>query len=404
MFSDNSRRTLIGGLPASLGKARRVTSDARRQRGLRPPDVGGPGARLIIPELAHRLACGCGSSARQPVSTRSGPRHYWRQFGVAIDEVALRFGNSGRKGKDSAVGDTPRRKGCLQPRLKGNNDMADQTDIGDGIALLVADVDGTLLTPDKALTRKAKTAVRRLSAAGIAFTLVSSRPPRGLADLVSALALKIPFAAFNGGALCHPDLRLIEAHRLPETIARPMLDLFARRGVDAWVFADGDWRLRYPEGPFVADHRRTMGFDPVTVADFTDVVARIDKIVGVSDNPSRLAALEAEARSLFSGRVTINLSQTSYLDVTDVQANKGRAVQALCTILGLAPRRVAVIGDMMNDVAMFRVAGLAVAMGQAPETVKAAADVVTTSNRNQGFADAVGQIVLPRRPALPTAS
>lgn len=183
-----------------------------------------------------------------------------------------------------------------------------------------------------------------------------------------------------------------------------MLDLFARRGVDAWVFADGDWRLRNPEGPLVADHRRTMGFEPVTVPGFTDVMGRIDKIVGVSDSPSRLAALEAEARSLFRGRVTINLSQTSYLDVTDVEANKGRAVQALCTILGLDPRRVAVIGDMMNDVSMCQVAGLAVAMGQAPEAVKAAADVVTTSNRDEGFADAVAHFILPRRPALSAAS
>ena len=282
--------------------------------------------------------------------------------------------------------------------------MAGRTNRDDGIALLVADVDGTLLTPDKAVTRKARTAVRRLSSAGIAFTLVSSRPPRGMADLVSALALKIPFAAFNGGALVHPDLRLIEAHRLPEAVARAVLELFARRGVDAWVFADGDWRLRNPDGPYVADHRRTMGFDPVTVADFTDVMGRVDKIVGVSDSPSRLAALEAEARALFPGRVTINLSQTSYLDVTDVQANKGRAVQALCAMLGLDPRRVAVIGDMMNDVAMFDVAGLAVAMGQAPDTVKAEADVVTTSNRDDGFANAVGQFVLSRRPALPAAS
>lgn len=282
--------------------------------------------------------------------------------------------------------------------------MAPRGDADEAIALLVADVDGTLLTPNKSLTQEAESAIRRLSAAGIAFTLVSSRPPRGLADLVSALALKIPFAAFNGGALCQPDLRPIEAHRLPEAVARAMLDLFARRGVDVWVFADGDWRLRNPEGPFVGDHRRTMGFDPVTVADFTDVMGRVDKLVGVSDSPTRLAALEAEVRSLFPGRVTINLSQTAYLDVTDVQANKGAAVQALCTILGVDPRRVAVIGDMMNDVAMFQVAGLAVAMGQAPDAVKAAADVVTTSNGDEGFANAVAQFVLPRGPARSAAS
>lgn len=282
----------------------------------------------------------------------------------------------------------------MVPRAHGDED----------IALLVADVDGTLVAPNKTLTRQARTAVRRLSAAGVAFTLVSSRPPRGLADLVSALALKIPFAAFNGGALCQPDLRPIEAHRLPEAVARAMLDLFARRGVEAWVFADGDWRLRNPEGPFVADHRRTMGFDPVTVADFTDVLGRIDKIVGVSDSPARLAALEAEVRSLFPRRVTINLSQAAYLDVTDVQANKGAAVQALCTILGVDLRRVAVIGDMMNDVSMFQVAGLVIAMGQAPDAVKAGADVVTTANGDEGFANAVAQFILPRRPALPAAS
>lgn len=282
--------------------------------------------------------------------------------------------------------------------------MADRTHIGDAIALLVADVDGTLLTPNKVLTRRARTAIRRLSAAGIAFSLVSSRPPRGMTDLVSALDLKIPFAAFNGGAMLDPDLRLIEAHRLPEAVARAMLDLFAGRGVEPWVFADGDWQLQNPDGPFVADHRRTMGFAPVTVADFTDVIGRVDKIVGVSDNPSRLAALEAEARSLFLGRATINLSQTSYLDVTDVLANKGGAVLALCTNLGLDLRQAAVIGDMMNDLSMFQVAGLAIAMGQAPDAVRAGADNVTTSNGEEGFANAVAQFVLPRRPALPIAS
>ena len=282
--------------------------------------------------------------------------------------------------------------------------MAARADEDEGIALLVADVDGTLLTPEKALTRRARIAVRRLSLAGIDFTLVSSRPPRGMVDLVSALALKIPFAAFNGGALLDPDQRLIEAHRLPATVARAMLDLLARRGVDAWVFADGDWRLRNPAGPFVADHRRTVGFDPVTVVDFADVMDRIDKIVGVSDSPPRLAAVEAEARAQFHGRATINLSQICYLDITHLEANKGAAVLALCAKLGLDPRRAAVIGDMMNDVAMFQVAGLAIAMGQAPDAVRAGADNVTTSNGDEGFAHAVAQFILPRRPALPVAS
>ena len=81
-----------------------------------------------------------------------------------------------------------------------------------------------------------------------------------------------------------------------------------------------------------------------------------------------------------------------------------RAVLALCAKLGLDRRRAAVIGDMMNDVPMFQVAGFAIAMGQAPDAVRAAADDVTTSNGDEGFAHAVAQFILPRRPALPVAS
>jgi len=147
----------------------------------------------------------------------------------------------------------------------------------DLIVLLVSDVDGTLVTPDKVLTAKAAAAVRRVGESGMLFTLISSRPPRGMATLVSVINLKAPFAAFNGGTLVATDGRVLESHRLSEWAARSTLDLLAERCVDAWVFADGDWRLRDPSGPNVAAHQQTVGFDPVVVRDFSDVIDRIDK-------------------------------------------------------------------------------------------------------------------------------
>jgi Cof subfamily protein (haloacid dehalogenase superfamily) len=264
------------------------------------------------------------------------------------------------------------------------------------IALLVTDVDGTLVTPEKVLTAEAAAAVRRLSDCKIGFTLISSRPPRGLSTLVSSLGLKLPFAAFNGGTLIAPDGRLLASHRLAEPAARTTLDLLAGGEVDAWVFADGDWRLRDPFGPFVADHRHTVGFDPTVVQDFEDVIDRIDKIVGVCDRPARLAEVEGQARALLTGQATINRSQAYYLDITHPEANKGSAVQSICAFLGIQPRQTAVIGDMTNDLAMFKVAGLAIAMGQAPPSVKAAADVVARSNTEDGFANAVERFVLFR--------
>lgn len=274
---------------------------------------------------------------------------------------------------------------------------------GGGIALLIADVDGTLVTPAKVLTRSAVAAVRQLDRAGIGFSLVSSRPPRGMAQMVDVLNLRLPFAAFNGGSLLEPDLTLIEAHRLAPAAARAMLDLLAVRGVDAWVYAGGDWRLRNPNGPKVGLERLALGFEPMRVDSFEDVIDRVDKIVGVLDDPARLARVEAEARRRLDGAAMIQRSQPYYLDVSHPLANKGEAIAALCRRIGADLGRTAVIGDMFNDVAMFARAGFAIAMGQSPAAVQDSADAVSRSNSEEGFAYAVRRLVLPRHAAAASA-
>jgi Cof subfamily protein (haloacid dehalogenase superfamily) len=264
------------------------------------------------------------------------------------------------------------------------------------IELLISDIDGTLVTPDKTLTPAAAAAVRALAAAGVGFTVVSSRPPRGMAAIVDALDVRLPFGAFNGGNLVLPPAKLIEAYRLPPAIARRALVMLAERRISAWVFADGDWWLGDPNGPDVARERHTVGFDPRVAEDFEAVIARIDKIVGVSDDPDLLEQVEAEAKAQIGASAAIERSQPYYLDMTAPRANKGDAVVALCAMLGLDLARTAVIGDAFNDVAMFGKAGFSIAMGQAPAAVKARADAVTASNTAEGFAHAVSALVLPR--------
>ena len=88
------------------------------------------------------------------------------------------------------------------------------------ISLVISDVDGTLVTPDKELTPASVRAARRLGENGIGFTVVSSRPPAGLRMLVEPLALRLPMGAFTGGAIVGPDLAVIEEHSIPETAAQ----------------------------------------------------------------------------------------------------------------------------------------------------------------------------------------
>jgi hypothetical protein len=268
---------------------------------------------------------------------------------------------------------------------------------GEPIRLVISDVDGTLVTTDKRLTPQAVDAVRTLQAAGVRFTLISSRPPRGMASVIEALAVREPLAAFNGGTLFAPDQSVLEAHHPDAAAARQAIARMQDEGVEVWVYAGGTWRLKDPNGLRVDHERHTIGFGPTVVRDFEDVIARIDKIVGVSDDHPLLAKLESELREALDGRAQVERSQAYYLDVTHPLANKGDGVRALCRRMGVALENTAVVGDMFNDVAMFEVAGFSVAMGQSPDEVKAAARAVSPAgNDEEGFARAVSEILLPR--------
>jgi hypothetical protein len=275
---------------------------------------------------------------------------------------------------------------------------AEQRSAAELLRLLVSDIDGTLVTPDKSLTVAALEAGRRLDAAGLGLSLVSSRPPRGMAWLVEALDIELPFAAFNGGSIVAPGGSLLAAKRLSVEAARLAIDLFEASGVAVWAFADDEWLLRDPAGHNVERERRTVRFDPTVVPDFDGVIDRIDKLVGVSDRPALLAGVERQAQDLLDGLANARLSQTYYLDVTHPEADKGHAVRALCRHIGVSLAETAVIGDQANDLAMFAVAGLSVAMGQGTAPVKAGADFVTDANTDDGFAKAVDRFILPRAP------
>jgi Cof subfamily protein (haloacid dehalogenase superfamily) len=262
------------------------------------------------------------------------------------------------------------------------------------ISALISDVDGTLVTDDKILTEATRAAVTRLHAAGITFAIISSRPPRGLRMLVEPLALTTPMAGFNGGVFVTPQLVQTRTHLLEPALARRAVELIAARGAQPWVFTVRDWLVRDANGAYVAHERRTVQFEPVVVDDFGDALDAAGKIVGVSEDFALLKKLEAEARAIFGGEASVARSQPYYLDVTHPLANKGTALLEFAKLLAIPAAEIAVIGDGGNDVAMFGQAGLAIAMGNAAPEVQAAADLVTGSNSDDGFAQAVERFIL----------
>jgi Cof subfamily protein (haloacid dehalogenase superfamily) len=262
------------------------------------------------------------------------------------------------------------------------------------IQLMLADVDGTLVTDDKVLTDRAVDAVHRLRAAGIRFAVTSGRPPRGMSMLVEPLALDTPLAAFNGGLFVTPDMSVIEQQVIPTELVEPTIELIDSFGLDAWVYRGANWDVLDLDGPHIERETWTVKFSPTLVPSFDDVTDGVAKIVGVSDDHDAVARAETAAHERFGNRVSAARSQPYYLDVTHPEANKGGVVAYLAKTFAIPPAQIATIGDMPNDVLMFRPSGLSIAMGNASADVQREANHVTTTNADEGFANAVERFVL----------
>jgi Cof subfamily protein (haloacid dehalogenase superfamily) len=262
------------------------------------------------------------------------------------------------------------------------------------IRLLLADVDGTLVTGDKVLTDRAIAAVAKLKDAGILFAVTSGRPPRGMAMLVEPLALSTPIAAFNGGLLVNADMSVIEERAVPSDLASPIFDLLTSFKLDVWLYRGAEWLVPDRKGPHVDREAWTVKFEPTVTADLRPITEGIVKIVGVSDDHAAVEAAAKAAHDQFGDHVSAARSQPYYVDVTHPDANKGAVAQYLADKYEIPPEQIATIGDMPNDVLMFARSGLSIAMGNADTEVQRAARRVTTSNEDEGFANAVERFIL----------
>ena len=267
------------------------------------------------------------------------------------------------------------------------------------ISAVISDVDGTLVADDKSLPEANRLVVAKLTEAGIAFALISSRPPRGMAAVIEALDVPLVLAGFNGGVISTAENEILEQHLLQPELARRTVQSLAGDGVDVWVFSGQEWFVQNADSPYVALEIRTVGFQPIVVNDFGAALDTVGKIVGVSQDPALLGRSEVGLRAELSDRATIVRSQRYYLDITHSLANKGAGVRSIAKHLDVPLEEIAVICDGPNDVAMFEAGGLSIAMGNAEPAVQRAANFVTGANNAAGFARAMERFILAERGA-----
>jgi Cof subfamily protein (haloacid dehalogenase superfamily) len=262
------------------------------------------------------------------------------------------------------------------------------------VALVLADVDGTLVTQEKILTEKTKDAVKRMRDKGIKFAITSGRPPLGMKMVNDALHLDTPIAGFNGGVFTKPDWTVISSKTLAPEAAKKTIEIILEHKLVAWLYTPEAWYIPDPKGPHVAREAWTVKFDAKVTNDFTPYLDKAVKIVGVSDDLAAVAKCEADCRKALGSTVSAARSQPYYLDVTHPEATKGGVVAYLSHTLKIPPEQIATLGDMPNDVLMFEKSGMSIAMGNASAEVQAQANFVSTTNEQEGFANAIDKFIL----------
>jgi Cof subfamily protein (haloacid dehalogenase superfamily) len=264
------------------------------------------------------------------------------------------------------------------------------------ISAVLADVDGTLVTSSKVLTRRAVDAIRQLRERGVLFAVTSGRPPRGMRMLVEPLEMDGPMAAFNGGIIVLPDMTVVDERALPDKLTPVIIRTIQAFGLYAWIYRSTEWYLTDPNAPHAAREESTVQFEPTLVQSYDGLLDRVVKIVGVSDDYDQVARCEAAVQHQFGKNVSAARSQRHYLDVTHPTANKGVVVERLSHYYKIPLAQVATLGDQPNDVLMFNRSGLSIAMGNASADVQRQATYVTASNEDEGFALAIEDYIMPR--------
>lgn len=260
--------------------------------------------------------------------------------------------------------------------------------------LVVSDMDGTLLPGNKVLTPRTLETIKKLHAADITLCLASARPPEGMMRYINQLNLTSVCAGFNGGVIFTPHKQIYQNITLPLPLVHELIDKLASYPVEIWLQNYKTWLVEDKTTSLVRHEQEVTDVEPVQVAHLRESAVPVSRVIAMARDPEPLSKLEQSLNDHYQGRIAAIRSNPLMLDITAPEATKGHAVKKISEIYGVSPEQIVGLGDAENDISLLKAVGLGVAMGQAPQIVKDVASFVTGSNEEDGWANAIEQLVL----------
>jgi hypothetical protein len=263
-----------------------------------------------------------------------------------------------------------------------------------GYKAVFLDMDGTLLHSDHSVSESTKATLRALTGKGIWVILVSARPLNAVLPTFHEIGIpeSYPIITLNGSYIVENEQPIFQATiDLPTTVA--VADQVRPFNATIAYYLQREW---YAEVNDVwTEHEQKIMDVQIKIAPLADLVKEwsargiaVNKMMVMSEPPA-IAEIQKHLRAIYDGRLNIYPSKPTYLEVMDLQGSKSNAVKFVSGRLGLDRAEIIAMGDNYNDIEMIKYAGMGVAMGNAPDDIKAIADYVTDTNNNDGVRKAL---------------
>ena len=287
----------------------------------------------------------------------------------------------------------------MNTRQRGNHAIQPK------IRLIALDLDGTLMNQKKEITPRTRAVIREAAQAGILVMPATGRPVTGFPDVLAAMP-NCRYALTSNGALVYDlqEKRAVYEDMLSLAHTLAVLDFLKDRDVMVDVYQDGNG---------YSDRQKLADLDHYTIAkgmreyilrtripvdsvrDFVTAKGRpVEKLVIFFHDVGEKPEVERSLSALPFLRTT-DASPVN-LEVNHSTANKGDSLLRFGAQLGIAREEIMAVGDGRNDRDMIIAAGLGVAMANACDELKEAADVETLSNDEDGVAAAIEKYALGR--------
>lgn len=264
--------------------------------------------------------------------------------------------------------------------------------------LLVVDLDGTLLDKAGAISAEDRKALANAQDLGVKISLSTGRAAQACLRIMEQLSLDGYHIFFDGGLVSNLALgEEVYVQPISPAVVRQMVDFAHRHEIDLELYSAAHYFAERETWSTEA-HREFFDIEPAIV-DFDSVRERIIK-GGLAVTNSEERAKARRFQHQFDGSLYFSWARTpaypgiDFINILAPAVSKGKALEALGVHLGVPMSEVIAVGDGTNDISLLAAAGMAVAMGNAPEEVKAVADYVTLDVERSGVAVAINRFLL----------